>query len=294
MKTEAMRPGNEARWEWLVEAETCGELSEAERVELHELAEQDEVRRQERRVLAAIAELTPLDPDLSAEDERMIDDVLKQHSQHGHRHKATLWLTAAAVLIPLAAAAAYLPRMKGADESPGERAPMTEPSAAPSGTTSSRKQAAREKQDKPEPVSEPAQTSSPPSTSPSRPPTAAELLARAQKARSVRNYGKAAQAYQHLLRLYPASSEAQLAQVSLAQLQLAQGNAAAALVGFDAYQRSGGALSQEAHYGKIQALYALGRTAQERAEIRIFLARYPKALQTAALKRRLGAEAADE
>ncbi|MEJ2218842.1 MAG: hypothetical protein P8099_19835, partial [Gemmatimonadota bacterium] len=70
---------------------------------------------------------------------------------------------------------------------------------------------------------------------------------------------------------------------------LAQGNAAAALGGFDAYLRTGGALSQEAHYGKIQALHALGRTAEEHAEIRGFLARYPKSLQAAALRRRLGA-----
>ena len=50
----------------------------------------------------------------------------------------------------------------------------------------------------------------------------------------------------------------------------------------------------DAYYGRIQALRALGRTAEERAEIRRFLARYPKSLQGAALKQRLGAAGADE
>jgi len=293
MKAEARHPGDEARWERLLEAEACEELSEAQRRELDRLAEQDEERRQERQVHAAIATLTPLDPDLSAEDERLIDNVLEQHAQRGGRRKATLWLAAAVVLIPLAAAAAYLPWMQGADESPNESAPMTEPSVESSGITPSGR---RVEPEEPEHVDqpEPAEASAAPSASPPPPPSAAELLARAQQARAARNYGKAAQVYQQLLRRYPASGEARLAQVSLAQLQLAQGNAASALAGFDAYQRSGGALSQEAHYGKIQALRALGRTAEERAEIRRFLARYPQSVQGAALKRRLAADGADE
>lgn len=82
-----------------------------------------------------------------------------------------------------------------------------------------------------------------------------------------------------------------LARLSLAQLQLAQGEVAAALAGFDAYERSGGALAQEAHYGKIQALRTLRRTAEERMENQRFFAVYPHSLQVGALKRRL--EAAD-
>ena len=244
-------------------------------------------------MLAAIATLAPLDPQMSAEDERLIDNVLEQHVQHGGRRKATLWLAAAAVLIPLAAAAAYLPWREGAGESPNERAPMTEPSMVPSSMTPSESQGEPEE---PEHVDQPerAEASAAPFAGPPPPPSAAELLARAQKARAARTYGKSVQAYQQLLRLYPASGEARLAQVSLAQLQLAQGNAASALAGFDAYQRSGGALSQEAHFGKIQALHALGRTAEERVEIRRFLARYPQSLQGAALKRRLGADGGDE
>jgi TolA-binding protein len=289
MTVEAEHSGDEARWDRLIEAEAFGELSEAERRELEGLAEQDEERRQERQALASFATLTRLDPHLSAKDERLINTVLEQHAQHGGRRKATLWLAAAAVLIPLAAAAAHLPWREGVDESPNARAPITDPSVVPSGMTPSGRQTLPEV---PEHVDQPEPAEA--SADPRGPPSAAELLARAQEARAARTYGKSVQAYRQLLRLYPASGEARLAQVSLAQLQLAQGNAAAALAGFDVYQRSGGALSQEAHYGKIQALRALGRTAEERVEMRRFLARYPKSLQGAALQRRLGAAGADE
>jgi hypothetical protein len=100
--------------------------------------------------------------------------------------------------------------------------------------------------------------------------------------------------YRELARTYPKSAEAYLSRISLAQLELTQGNPHQALPVFEAYERLGGPLLQEAEYGKIQALGALGRTDEERAEIRRFLARHPKSLQAAALKRRLGVEGAIE
>jgi hypothetical protein len=48
-------------------------------------------------------------------------------------------------------------------------------------------------------------------------------------------------------------------------------------------------LSPEAHKGKIDALRALGRTADERAAIESYLAKYPGGFDSEALKKRLAA-----
>jgi TolA-binding protein len=282
---------DDARWAELLEAEACDELSVDERSELDRLTAQSDDHRQVREVLAAIATRSTSEADLTGEDRRLIDSVIADHAQRGRRRKHIVWLAAVAVLVPLAAAAAYLPWGAKTLEAPTVTAPAMDPAVVPSVTATHGRPGEPGDQvptAEPESTSEPAVPSAAPSPSTAAPPSAAELLARAQKARSAREHGAAIRAYQQLLRLHPRSGEARLAQVSLAQLQLAQGNAAAALSGFDAYQRTGGALSQEAHYGKIQALHALGRTAEERAESRRFLERYPKSLQAATLRRRLG------
>lgn len=122
-------------------------------------------------------------------------------------------------------------------------------------------------------------------------PSARDLLARAQNARSRGAYTEAISNYRRLLSSHPGSAEARLAHVSLAQLLLVQGSAAAALSEFQAYERSGGGShSQEAHYGVIQALQALGWSSQEDAEIQRYLKRFPNSAQAAALKRRLGTQ----
>jgi TolA-binding protein len=284
---DAKHPDDDARWAQLLEAEAYGELSEAERVELEQLATRDNARHRELQLLHALSKLEPAGSDRSEEDHQLIEDVLEQHHRGGRRRRIIGWSAAAVVLIPLGAAAAYSTLRGGSNARPIETAPTVQPSVARSVTGVkedehlAKPDAAPERRDPPAPA--------PARRAPS--PSAAELLARAQKARSARYYGQAARAYAQLLRRYPRSGEADLAQVSLAQLQLAQGKAAAALAGFDAYERSGGALAQEAHYGKIQALRALRRTAEERREIQRFLAVYPDSLQVAALKRRL--EAAD-
>ena len=106
MTDEAKNQGNEARFAQLLEAEASAGLSEAERRELDRLAAESEERRQVRRVLTAIATRIDSEPDVDAADGRLIEGVLAQHAQVGRRRKAILWLTAAAVLMPLAAAAA--------------------------------------------------------------------------------------------------------------------------------------------------------------------------------------------
>ncbi|MGD8859491.1 MAG: hypothetical protein PVI30_05725 [Myxococcales bacterium] len=291
MTTDSRSESTEVRWEQLVETEAVGELSEAERAELDQLAAQDVARQVERRVLEEIPDLVPLERELGEEDRALIERTLAQHARR--RRKPNHWLVAAIVLVPLAAAAAYVPFMVTSSETPAAssatpRAAPPPPESAPESPPEPARPQQEDVEEVPPTTPEPAQADGTASAKP-RHPSAGELLARAQRARSERDYRGAVRAYQRLLRNHPTSGEARLAQVSLAQLQLAQGNARAALAGFDAYGRRGGALSQEAHYGKIQALRALGRTDEERAEIRRFLARYPEALQGAALKRRLGA-----
>jgi TolA-binding protein len=283
MTTDSRQERSEDRWEQLVEADALGELSGGERAELEMLAAQDPSRQMERQVLAELPDLLPLDSKIGPDDRALIEKTIAQHA--GQRKKKARWLVAAIVAVPLAAAAAYAPFIADAPESTPDAAtrapdapalPATQPPQPP--------ELHGEPPASPEPAPEPTAT-----PARAKRPSAAELLARAQRLRSARDYRGAVRAYQRLIRRHPASSEARLAQVSLAQLQLTQGDPEAALAGFDAYQRRGGSLAQEAHYGKIQALRALGRTDQERAEIRRFLAHYPKALQSSALKRRLGA-----
>lgn len=287
MTADRQNPDTERRWAELMEAETCGELSEVGRIELDQLSLETEERRVERLVLAAIATPPPSDLEVTTEDERLIGAVLAEQARRGRRRRRFAWLAAAALLVPLAAAAAYWPR-----HVIGEKAEEPAPAptqAVPSTTTH------RSTPPEPEPVptakGEEASVRPPTSADPaaSHPvPTAAGLLARAQQARSVRDYDGAIHAYQQLLRLHPRSAVAPLARISLAQLHLARGDAKAALAGFEAYERAGGALSQEAHYGKIRALRALGRTLDEQAESRRFIARYPSSVQAADLRQRLG------
>lgn len=69
----------------------------------------------------------------------------------------------------------------------------------------------------------------------------------------------AAKVYSMLIDAHPSSAEAQAARVSLGQLRLAGGRPKAALALFDRYLQRGGPLTEEALWGKIKALSALGR-----------------------------------
>jgi len=114
---------------------------------------------------------------------------------------------------------------------------------------------------------------------------AAALLAEARELRAAGRYVAAGSTYGRLQREYPGSAEARAALVSFGELQLSQlGDAAGALRSFDAYLRSAGSLAQEASYGKIRALRALGRRTEEQAATAAFLARYPKSVQATRLR----------
>ncbi len=142
------------------------------------------------------------------------------------------------------------------------------------------------------PSSEPGVTpgrASPSAPSPSASAeSAGELLARAREQRASGSMKDAAKAYRRLIGEHPGSAEAHTARVALGQLELsALSNPAGALAQFTEYLRRGGPLEQEARYGQVRALAALGRSAEEKRAIEAFLAKHPKAMQSAALKERL-------
>ena len=119
------------------------------------------------------------------------------------------------------------------------------------------------------------------------PPTADDLLKRAQKLYTAGDMAGATAAYRALVARYPGSGEARAALISLGQLALSGGRAGEALASFDRYLASGGPLSTEARVGRIGALRALGRAAEERAAIEDFLARNGSGVHAARLRARL-------
>jgi FecR protein len=112
------------------------------------------------------------------------------------------------------------------------------------------------------------------------------LLQEARELRAEGRFGEAGSVYRRLLREHAGSGEARAALVSLGELQLSQlGDASGALKSFEAYLRAGGALAQEASYGKIRALRALGRSTEAQAAVAAFLSAYPQSVQAGALRK---------
>jgi tetratricopeptide (TPR) repeat protein len=119
---------------------------------------------------------------------------------------------------------------------------------------------------------------------------ARRLLLEARRLRTLKKYHFAKRTYERLVRQYPDSAEARAACVSLGLILLGPlHKAAAALRWFDRYLAlgRGGVLAQEALYGRIRALRKLGRIKGEKAALKRFLQKYPKALQVGHVKRRL-------
>lgn len=120
--------------------------------------------------------------------------------------------------------------------------------------------------------------------------TAASLLEDATAKRRAKKWRDAAAAYEELLRTHPRSPQASVARISLADIELDHmRRPAVAIKHYDAYLRisSSGVVAQEAEYGRIRALRALGRTQREKNEIANFIAKHPGAMQTGMLKARL-------
>ncbi|MEM7156487.1 MAG: tetratricopeptide repeat protein [Myxococcota bacterium] len=113
-----------------------------------------------------------------------------------------------------------------------------------------------------EPEPEPAVSPRPPTTTPG------ELLSAARRHVAAGNSGRALATYATLRRQHPRSAEAHTANVSVGELELRRGRSKAALRAFARYlDGGGGALAEEAHWGKVQALHRLGRIEQRDAAI---------------------------
>jgi hypothetical protein len=97
----------------------------------------------------------------------------------------------------------------------------------------------------------------------------------------------AAAAYRALLARHPSTPEAVAGELAYGELQLGPlGDAAGALRTFERYLAHGGSLAEEASYGRIRALRALGRDDEERAAIEAFLRTYPDGAVAASLRLR--------
>lgn len=133
------------------------------------------------------------------------------------------------------------------------------------------------------------ESAAPPAASATEPISAAALLRQALELRGRSRFAEAAQVYGKLLSSHRSSPEARAALVSLGDLQLSRlNNAAGALRSFEAYLAQGDpALRQEAEYGRIRALRALGRAAQERIAIERLLERFPSGVHADSMRARL-------
>ena len=106
--------------------------------------------------------------------------------------------------------------------------------------------------------------------------SAGEMLAQARALTHAKKLGPAAAAYESLIEQHPASAEARAASVSLGRVQLSRGKPKQALTAFDRYLKGGsGTLAEEAHWGRIQALHALGRARDRDAATAAFASKVP-------------------
>ena len=122
-------------------------------------------------------------------------------------------------------------------------------------------------------------------------PTASGLLVEARRRRAAGDWAGAAAAYEELAERFPDSGEARATLVPLGQLRLERlGDPVGALRAFDAYlaRTPSGPLSEEASWGRTQALRLLGRSADEAAALREFVAGHPASLRVGEARRRLG------
>jgi hypothetical protein len=119
-------------------------------------------------------------------------------------------------------------------------------------------------------------------------PQLQEELGHARALRMAGQFARAAAVYRSIYSRNPRSEGGRAALMSLASLQLSSlGDARGALTSYESYLAGGGgALSEQAEYGRIRALRQLGRSAEEREATRRFIARYPNAPETRLLKRR--------
>jgi len=120
----------------------------------------------------------------------------------------------------------------------------------------------------------------------------AALLQRARAKRQARQWAAAAQAYRHLIASHGSSPIAVASLISLGQLELRHlRKPAKGLSRFDRYlaRAPKGALAEEARVGRIAALRALGRTAEEAEALDDFLNHHGQSLRAQRMRVRLQA-----
>lgn len=116
-----------------------------------------------------------------------------------------------------------------------------------------------------------------------------DLLREANRLRADGHFTEAAATYQRVMTSGPDSAEAYPAEVALANIDLQQSRAAAALAHYEhaLAARPSGALAEEARWGKARALRAAGRTGDERAALEDFVAHHRESPLVPVATRRL-------
>lgn len=122
-------------------------------------------------------------------------------------------------------------------------------------------------------------------TAPAEEPAA--MLAKARSLRGAGQTAKATKAFGAVIKAHPDRSEANVARVSLGQIRLGAGRNGAALGLFNGYLRRGGPLAEEALWGKIQALDALGRDAALGEAVQTLERRFPRSVYRDRAKEKL-------
>ena len=122
------------------------------------------------------------------------------------------------------------------------------------------------------------------------PQTLQELIQVARECRKQRKWKCAESAYEKVTQLYPTHREAKTVLLSLAEIRLDYLNQPQkALSAYELYlfTTPEGPLAQEALYGKIKSLSALGKKGGEENALRVFLKKYPTSVHAPNARNRL-------
>ncbi|MGM0597463.1 MAG: FecR domain-containing protein [Myxococcota bacterium] len=117
-----------------------------------------------------------------------------------------------------------------------------------------------------------------------------EYMAAARKFARENKWRQAAAQYRHILKSFPASSLRYTVMIELGEIELDRlGHPDRAKTYFQLYinTRKGGALLQEARWGKIRALGRLGKRKEEIGALKTFIADYPSSYQYKKARHRL-------